>query len=43
MFTTLTSELLDLCAAEVGPRRARLAFTLEACCCSSCCTCLFFC
>ena len=43
MFATLTGELLDLSAAEVGPRRARLALTLEACCCCSSCTCLFLC
>jgi hypothetical protein len=43
MFTALTGELLDLTAAEVGTRRARLALNLDACCCSSCCTCLFFC
>ena len=43
MFKSLTAELLDLTAAEVGTRRARLAVTLQACCCSSCCECLFLC
>ena len=43
MFTKLTGELLDLSAAEIGPRRARLALTLETCCSCSCCTCLVGC
>jgi hypothetical protein len=43
MLKSLTAELLDLTAAEVGPRRSRLAITLQACCSSSCCTCMFLC
>jgi hypothetical protein len=43
MFTTLTSELLDLTAGELGVRPARLALNLDACCCCTCCTCLFGC
>jgi hypothetical protein len=35
----LTEELLDLVAIEVGPSGARLAYELEACCCSSCTCC----
>lgn len=43
MLTTLTNDLLDLTAAQVGHRGARLAIQLEACCCCSCCTCIFVC
>jgi hypothetical protein len=39
MIDRVTTELLDLQASELGPRRARLAFTLQLCCCTSCCVC----
>ena len=40
---TVTAQLLDLVSSEVGVGGARLAINLEACCCSSCCTCLILC
>jgi hypothetical protein len=40
---TLSAQLVDLVASEVGTGGARLALTLSACCCSSCCQCLLDC
>lgn len=39
MFRTLTRDLLDLTANDVGYSQAAPALTLQACCCSCCCDC----
>ena len=39
MFHSLTDELLDLQASEVGVRHARLALQLTLCCSCCCCIC----